>query len=312
MKLISTSILICIIFLYSACKETSNNIEPVINSHRVKTILEKKNGYETWRCDIVYQNDKVIETSSFTNFNNIWSPEEISNFDYNINSIHEKTSEWRNNQWHESYGFNYLMIYSKLKEFEILDFFENRWITEGKYIYTYESDFLTERKYIELYDGEEKERHKLSFNYQDGLIHEIRMYIRGELNDWLMQVKQTFDYSHEGITEIYTYSIDELANWNLQQRIQLKYINKLLSESYVYHQMDDSNLWHLSYSNIYLYDSNDYLYKIIECDGCETEFIYEEGNGNANIFYSTPLMQIMQYPSLKSSSKSKAFNYLCF
>lgn len=299
MKRICAIFIIITVVSLTSCKDQTEGIDLTVNTHRMKTIIERNNGYEIWKCDLSYLLDKVIETSSYNKFNNSWIPEERTSFTYSNNRINALSSIWYNNEWYPDYGNSYLTDQSMVKEYALLKFSNNEWINLGTYLFTYKSNRLVERKYVELMDGEKKIINKLELNYRDNNIIETRYYTQSETNNCLWLLKQNFDYSHDGITDIYTYEKDSENNWKLKQRTQLKYINNQLSEANVYEEWPDIDLWHLCSSSIYLYDNNNYLYKVIECDGYETEFIYEEGHGNASLFYNSPLMQSMNYPTLK-------------
>jgi len=289
-----------------SCKEFIDETDFIKNSHRVKQIIEYDNsGKEIGRDIFSYESERMV----------LWQ------YLYN-NEGGEMIEYWRITVSYSGDNVNAIKYYSEIdgwekytkSSFKIINNLIHEELKSNyggleciecwKYNYTYSGSFLMKwTKSIKSGEDKWERCRKGEYIYENDLLTEYKVSVISESCEWMPDYKN-----------IYFYEKDKISGWQgsnynadggvvLSQKIEFSYENnKMSTRTYsVWDASTDS--WRFFGSLNYYYDENNYLLEDISSFGDRTLYEYEEGHGNASLFYYKAESFAKTEPMLKNAIK---------
>ncbi len=315
MKKYSIGILIGIIGLcFTACDKNSEivSVEKPKNSHRIKQIIGYNYSDEPeWKSVYTYTGDNVIEILHFTKDGEgkllECHKEEITYIGNKaISYLYVKES----GDWKKTRICEYLLENDLIIEMIVSNYRVNHWTKAFKTTYQYSGDnLIAYQDYI--YDESNSTfdpNYKGQFFYESNELKENHDFEMDESGNWICNLKQTFSFSAGNLIEKISFFNDEQSNtWKEFGKTINIYSGGKISEIENYNWDFKANIWsELPIATWYFdYNSNGYLIEEINHETGRKVFEYEEGHGNAKVFYVEPELLPFGGPSLKNISSMK-------
>lgn len=283
------------------------------NSHRVKQVVSYyQSGTQKEKTVFSYEGENLIMITEFnSDFNGNWIKNkkiEISYSGSNATATESKFSTGNNN-WEINHKMEYIIDNGQITEELIYYSLDNQWDAYGKYTYQYSgTQLIATQSY-----GKKKKNENLIQNEKSEYIYDNKKLIESigyynyKINDWVPDIKITYSFSGSNLNEFVVYNNSKVPNdWIKAFKCENTYSGNNMTKSGYWYWNTEINDWdNETYrTSIYSYDSNGYFIEE-NYENEKTTIEYEEGNGNATLFYYYPIELVFDAPELKSISINK-------
>jgi len=306
--------IVAISLLVSCEKDKENDSSISKNSHRIKQIIYNSNGgLDYWKEVFTYKGEKLVKITKYIkyesrNWNEISKTEITYSDDNAIATWYDKESgSWEIDKKYEYIIQNGLMM----EEFHYL-YEDDTWVEYWKWTYQYSGSNISawQSYYYYNQDGTVKQNYKGEYIYQNNKLSESRRYKLDESDIWYQYDNKIFTYDGNNLINQIDYDLDESDNWGKAYKSEFLYSgDKVTQKEYFYWNSGDSQ-WVSKDVESYTYDSNGYLIEKLDEDGDIRTYEYEEGNGNAKLFWYYPEELANGEPTLKSASITRKRKYI--
>jgi YD repeat-containing protein len=250
------------------------------NEQLIQMIHHEKDDYGSWEEDriVEFEYGSSVTTATRSDLVLYGDPKMLSRSEYNI----------QNN-----------LIMEEL----YLDYDEDQWVVAWKWAYQYSgADLIGWRSYNDV-DGVLKQDGRAEYSYRDGKLTEYLYEYLNNTNNWVPIDRETFSYSGDHLSGWIDFNYDNTGKWIEYYKSEYSYADGRVFKIEYYDIDTLTNAWKSEpYNRVtYDYDSNGCLAGWLDDDGDKTTYEYEEGHGNAKLFYYYPESLVYERPTLKSA-----------
>ena len=306
-------ILIIVAFICLSCEKESNH-ENIIgtsnlnNEYRISEITEYYFDIDQWfinKKDVIkYDADnRVISIKTFYFINDEWEENEKTEIGYNGNLATVTNYVIESNTQLFDTKFEFLLQNNQLVEEIMYSYSNNSWIKYWNWKYKYEGSSLISWNGIYFEDSIE---YKGEYNYSNNQPVESLTSFRIKPEPWELFYKQIFHYNNNLISGFTFYTMDLNDEWEEREKCDYEYTeNKIVKSNYQFLNYETS-IWESTSEN-FAYDNNNCLVEYIYETNIKKTYTYENGTGNAQLFYYYPDEMISGSPVLKNKSVNNKY-----
>lgn len=302
--------LLSLLPLFVAC---DNDDDTTIqkNSHRIKQLNSNFNNTFFAKVVFTYDGENLVNSTQYNlNEKEEWSENIIREYTYSGNNVTLIFST-NNDGIREFFSkYEYLIQNGLVIEEVVYDYTNGSWKEKEKWVYQYSDNNISawqgysysSDKDAFVLDG------KGEYTYNNGILIENSEYTIDSENNWVPTIKHSFNYNESSLSSIISYIRNETGDgWDNMLKREPVYSGEYVSRYNVYSWFENSWMTLTSYS--YTYNNEGYLSSLTDGENSFT-YEYEEGNGNALLFFSNPQILVYGEPTLKSSGSGIKKNYI--
>lgn len=295
-----------------SCEKNKNDGQgPEKDTQRIKEAIydyEGENG--DMRTAFFYEDDKLSLVVEYKKDNQgAWEEDYRGEFTYNGNLA---TVTWyipSEDSFKPVSKNQYMIENGKITEELNLDLKQDQWIEDWKYTYQYAGENLISwQSYNDNISGMLEQDGKGEYVYDNGLVIEYKGFEKNASGNWEQDDRETFSYSEKEITGWIDYDSDGSGNWLASYKCEYTYTGDNITAASYFDWDNGIGNWEVEpYWEFYLYDNEGYLTARNNDDGDKVLIEYEEGNGNASLFWFYPEDLPYGRPTFKSATQQDKF-----
>lgn len=223
------------------------------------------------------------------------------------------TATWYYNEgagWMEESRSVYKLKEGKITE-EAAEYYQDgSWQADWKWTYTYSgNDLMLWKSYYTDDMGNEVNDGEGSYSYLQGkLVEHISYYDYDGDEDMEEDQRELFVYDDERLASVTRYEFEDPNTWVEDQLYEYTYSGEQLYE--IQESERDGNNWIPDYSQTFMYDEDGNLTELAYDSDEREQYTYEEGNGNAMLFWYYPEEMVYHFPTIKSARESARRSYV--
>lgn len=314
MKIRNLLFTLAAVLIFTSCEKKDDNSLPK-NSHRLIRAYMEKEGY-LYIDSLFYEGEKLTDIMKyFNNGNGTWILTDSTHITYDGSQVTVLESSFEAPDWVPQDKYEFTMDDGLMTQEIGSEYNRGTWDLGWKWTYQYSgSNLKSWQSYYPDENGDLKMDNKCEYTYQNGKLVESMQYdLNGET--WTQYEKTTYLYDEAKLIN-WTENRKNLSDsWFQYYKSDLSYTGDLVSQMDQYGWNPNTSDWESAKSSAFTYNSNDYLYEITteysySSSPEYTSYEYEEGNGNAKLFYYYPEEMVSGEPILKSASTGRSRNYV--
>lgn len=300
-----------ITFFYSCNKNddnTNDEKEKVELKYRIKQILINTNADDVndKKTVFTYNEDKLVNYTDYKlESSGDWNDTEKTKITYTNDRA--TATQYRNQAaiWALTNKSVYTIQNGLIMEETY--FYDNHGTLEPYWKYTYQYTGTSLSAWHSYYDisGTGNQDFKAKYIYTNKQLTESKEYELDYNDEWFEAIKNTFSYQDNALIKVLNYNLDANNEWQNNRKIILNYVEDNVSQMECLDWNSNSNLWESSYLCTYKYDANNYLTEVLDSYGHKTTYEYEEGTGNAKLFWYYPETLVEGEPTLQKGTSIK-------
>lgn len=305
------SLIIVSLFILSC--ENNKNDDPGTgeNTQRIKLAYYDNQGENNdWKSEYSYKgNNLSIVIEYRKNETGTWEEEYKAEFSYDGTEAIETWFEYSSGIWQPVDKSEYLIENGMITQETNFDFEQDQWIGDWKYNYEYEdARLIAWQSYYNNAEGILTENEKGEYTYINELVTEYIAYEKNSSGDWELDDRETFSYSGNELLGWIDYNLDASDNWLESYKCDYTYMGDNISTAMYFNWDDGTSNWETeSFAVYYTYNSSGYLMGRIDDDGDKVSIEYEEGSGNASLFWFFPEDLVYGKPTFKLAEDRDKF-----
>lgn len=286
-----------------SCKK--DEVLPIKNTHRVKSIYY--NIFETDllnKVEFIYTEENLSEIKMSHYINGVWIVFNKQTFRYEGDIVKVTRLSRETGKLQLNSKMEYIITDGRIGEEKYSIYYEGKYFDRWKYKYNYSAKKLTSWESFEMTKENQlfKPDGNGEFTYENGLPTTYNAFKKDYIGNWNQIEMEEFSSSNNHITNWITYAVNDSNNWTKYLNCNYLYTGNQITSAQYFLWNPYINSWETSpvLTNNYTYNENGYL--IEENNGYEsTEYEYEEGHGNAQLFwYFSAYMMIGEPTTLKN------------
>jgi hypothetical protein len=305
------TLIIVFLFILSCEKNKSDEPGDVENTQRIKLALYDNEGENNdWKSEYSYEENNLSLVIEYRkDEQGIWTEEYKAEFSYNGTNATATWFEYSSGVWEPIDKSEYIIENGLIMQELNFDYEQGQWVQDWKYNYEYNgAQLIAWQSYYNNDNGILIENEKGAYEYADDLLTEYLGYEKNGSGDWEFDDRETFSYSGNELSGWIDYNLDGSDNWIESYKCDYTYLGDNISTAMYFNWDDGINNWETeSFSEYYSYNSAGYLTERVDDDGYRVNIEYEEGNGNASLFWYYPEDLVYGKPTFKSASRPDKF-----
>lgn len=298
-----------ILLLFACKKDDDGDFVPQLdpNTHRIKEIIWDDEGVEKWKSVFTYSGEQLVSIVDFEKDDaGIWIEYAKTEITYDGDKATEIWSDKSLTGYEPDGRSDYLIANQMVMEEFNYNYENGAWVVNWQYVYQYSGrDLLKWDGYWESEGGPFELQERGEYIYSGSELKEFRAFEMNSSGIMKQYDKETFTYSGDKLLNWIDFDLDNGDNWVNSSKCEFTYTNGNPEMAEWYEWDYGSNNWVDDWFEIYNYNSNGYLIKETDSDGNETRYEYEEGNGNALLFWYYPENMLYGLPRLKTTVKQR-------
>ncbi len=277
------------------------------NSHRIKQVIYDDSGGDDSDYKWVFyynNNDQLIQMIHHEKDDyGSWEEDRIVEFEYGSSVTTATRSNLTYGNPEITSRSEYIIQNNLMMEELYFSVDDDQLKISWKWVYQYSGTDLTGWKSYDDVDGVFKQDGRAEYSYQNGRLSEYLYEYLNNSSVWTPSDRETFSYSGDHMSGWIDFNYDNSGRCYESVKSEYSYADNRLFRIDYFVIDTLTNGWQSEpYHRVtYDYDSNGYLAEWLDEDGDKITYEYEEGNGNAKLFFYYPESLVYEQPTLKSA-----------
>jgi len=293
--------LILLVFLtslfFNACDKNNES-----SNKEYRIVSELNSGI--YKFDYVYDNNQIVQLIRQIESNDeVWEEDYQVDFYYDNNRIFSIGSFITADGLMQDRKWSATFNEGRIVEEKVSYYISEEWVPDNKYSYVYDNDKLnTATKYYYNSGGEAYPYYRYECHYTDELLSEYyKVYY--EDGQWVTDQKTECSYSGGHISQMIKY---DSLNEELFPLTKNEYDHSNGKIAQINYFLREAGDWNLEGYDQYDYDAQGCLSEF-STTGQTIQYEYEEGEGNIEQFFYTPLGLLWPNPQVSKKQEEESF-----
>jgi len=300
-------------FSFNACNDNNGDDTPEVikNTHRVTQYINSYENEERFKVTFSYDGEKVKTIIKYNKNGEKWISSHKYEFIYSGNNITKTTYIKTEDNWVKSSKLEYVVengLMTKDINYIIKD---GNFVKKWKYNYQYSGSNLINwfGYYYNEATGEIETEIKGDYIYENGYLTKYEHYAKDSSGNWYMNYKRILTYSGDDIIGYNGYALNDINKWIEYTKFKYQYSGNNVTRIDEEWWNSQNETWN-KYWTEYSYNSNGFLSERKNNSNVKFVYEYEEGHGNARLFYYYPEDLVYNKPTFKNATINEDDNEL--